>query len=740
MSTDWTGFDAPALRDAASRDLGDGRREALLRVDGMHCSACARRIERALAPLARDVRVHLGTGTVEVDWDARRHPFSAVLGALDAAGFTPAVTGAPASSARAERRAALKRIGVALIFGMQVMMLASGHYFGAVDAAYAGLMRWAQLALATPVAFFAGWPFLVGAVRALRARAVTMDVPVATAITLAWTVSAWHTVAGSGAVYFDSVVMFVLLLLTARLLQDVGRARASERVRRLAEAQPAVAVRVFDGASETVPLGALAVGDRVLVAPGAAVPVDGVLVEGASAFDEALLSGESVPVTHAPGEEVLAGSINAGHAPVIMRAVRVGQGSALSQIARLLQRAEAERPRVQVLADRVAGYFLTAMLALVAGALAFWWPQDPARALTVVLALLVATCPCALSLAVPATLAASASRLARRGVLLARADALLRLRDIDTVCFDKTGTLTTGAMRLDHVMPMGGRDAETCRRIAAALEAGSAHPIARALSHDTGDLRAEGLHMRADQGLAGRVGAHDYVLGAPERVAPQMALPPSAPEQTRVLLLEDGAPLALFGLTAEVRPEARSCVGALQGRGLDVELLSGDGEEPVRALARRLGLRRWHARRTPGDKLARVRMLAHRGRRVLAVGDGVNDAPLLAAAQVSVAMASGSALSQASADVLLLGDRLDGLSELLAAARHARVVVAQNLIWAAGYNAVMVPLAFAGWLTPWLGALGMGLSSLVVVANALRLARPPRPAEPSGSDLRSAPA
>ena len=726
-AADWAAFDAAPLLDVVSTPSSGARREAVLGIDGMHCGACVRHVERALAPFTEDVEVQLTAGLATFSWDTRRHRLSDLMDALSAAGFRPSPLGDASleAAARKERRTALKRIGVAAILGMQVMMLASGHYFGTIDPAQASILRWAELLLATPVALYGGWPFLRGATRALRLHTMTMDVPVAVAISLAFLVSAWHTVIGQGDVYFDSVVMFVFLLLGARTLQDMGKARAASHLRRLSSAQPSVAQRCEAEGVRSVPVATLAVGDRVVVAPGEGVPVDGSLEAVAGAFDESLLTGESAAVQRGPGDSVMAGSINVGHSPVTIAVERVGQGSALSQVTRLMQRAENERPRVQMIADRVAGWFLSFMLGLVAVALMVWWPQDPSTAIAVVLALLVATCPCALSLAVPAVLASASSRLARQGTVLARADVLLRLRTVDTVCFDKTGTLTTGSLTLERTLPLGQRSAAQCRQLAAALESGSSHPIARALASEQAGLAAHDITFEAGVGVRGVIDGGRYALGAPEALADaaRLAIPDDAPGLTWVLLTEEGAPLALFGFSPQLRPDAAATVRQLQASGLTVVMLSGDAESAVRHMAGRLGIQHAYARQSPGDKLARLQALRAEGHAVLAVGDGVNDAPLLTAADASVALASGSALSQAHADALLTRSCLAGLVELIATAQRARRTVVQNLSWAATYNTVMVPLAFSGVLVPWIAALGMGFSSLVVVGNALRLSK-----------------
>jgi P-type Cu2+ transporter len=716
---DWSVYDRPALRDAVSAGTARGR-EILVAVDGMHCAACVARVERALRG-ATSVRVNLTARTVEFGWDPVRTALSGLLRALDEAGFTPQVFDDDASlrAQARERRRELARLGVSAILSMQVMMLAWPAYFPdwQVDAGLDQLFRWTQWLLATPVVLYGGWPFFRNAWRSLRARLPGMDVPVALALGIAYVASAWRTLAGSGEIWFDSATMFVLLLGAGRYLEGRTRSLASARLRRLAGSQPLTARR-FDGVTivET-PVGELCEGDGVQVRPGEAVPVDGTLLGAPAELDEALLTGESHPVRREPGARVLAGSVNAGLQALTMRAERVGAATHLSHIARLLNRAQAGRPRFQQLADRLAGAFIVAVVLL--AALGAWLALDRGAdaAVAVALAVLVASCPCALSLAVPAAVAAASSRLAAAGALLANPQALARLRDADTVVFDKTGTLTRPGLRIAQVRPLGALDAQRCLALATALERDSVHPIARAFAEARSAPRAATLRHEPGGGVTGVIDGVRYRLGAPG------ALPADSEALTWIELADDARPLALFGLAAPVRPEAEAALAGLRARGCALELLTGDAPAAAAALARRLGLEDVRARASAEDKLAHLRALQSQGRVVVAVGDGINDAPFLAGADVAVAMPQGAALAQARADVILLGDSLAPLPLLLDTARRASRISRQNLAWALGYNLAVLPLAMAGMLAPWMAALGMSLSSLLVVGNALRLAR-----------------
>lgn len=730
---DWSVYDRPALRDAVSAGTARGR-EILVAVDGMHCAACVARVERALRD-ATSVRVNLAARTVEFGWDPARTALSGLLRALDDAGFAPQLFDDDASlrAQARERRRELARLGVSAILSMQVMMLAWPGYFPdwQVDAALDQLFRWTQWLLATPVVLYGGWPFFRNAWRSLRERLPGMDVPVALALGIAYGASAWRTLAGSGEIWFDSATMFVLLLGAGRYVEGRTRSLASTRLRRLAGSQPLTARR-FDGiAVVETPVAELREGDRVQVRPGEAVPVDGTLLGAAAELDEALLTGESHPVRREPGARALAGSVNAGLQALTVRAERVGAATHLSHIARLLNRAQAERPPFQQLADRLAGAFILGVLAL--AALGAWLALDRGAdaALAVALAVLVASCPCALSLAVPAAVAAASSRLAGAGALLANPGALARLRDADTFVFDKTGTLTRPGLRIAEVRPLHALDAERCLDLAAALEHDSVHPIARAFAGRRAALRAQALRHEPGGGVSGVVEGVGYRLGAPA------ALPADGAALTWIELADDARTLALIGLASPPRPEAPAALAALRERGCELELLTGDAPAAAAALAQRLGLgpEEVRARASAEDKLDHLRVLQAHGRVVVAVGDGINDAPVLAGADVAVAMPQGAALAQARADVILLGDSLAPLPLLLDTARRATRIGRQNLAWALAYNLAVLPLAMAGALAPWMAALGMSLSSLVVVGNALRLARgaalTPPPAPPA---------
>lgn len=702
---------------------GSSERELLLRIEGMHCASCVRAIEQALAPITRSVRVDLSAGVAELSWDERTAKVDDLIAAIERAGFKarPAIAASDdAIDALAEGRRSLLRLGVAGLLGMQVMMLAGTRYWitTPIESSLLLLMRYAEWALTTPVLLYSALPFFSGAWTSLRQRTLSMDLPVSLALVLAYAASCANVLLQRGDVYFDSVTMFAFLLLLARWLEGRGRAIAQRRLRELVAVQPSMAVReAADGALETIDASALVVGDHVRIAPGEAAPADGRLLDASAAFDESLLTGEALPVAKRGGETLHAGTPNCGLRPVRMIVARTGEHTTLSAIQRLMLRSQAQKPKLQQWADRMAGVVVALVLTFAAAGALWWWPRDAAMAFDVALAVLVVTCPCALSLATPIALAAAGSRLAAQGVLVANADALLRLPQVEVICFDKTGTLTTGLMRCDHIeiaaFDAGEPQREHWLQVVAALERGVRHPVASAFSQVETSLRADKLEVLPGRGLRGEIDGIEYEI---------VALP-SEGDRTWISLRDAERERARFALSHRLRADASSAVMALKTAGVELEVLSGDAIGAVRSVAFELGIEHHRAEQTPADKLARIQQLQAQGRAVCMVGDGLNDAPVLAAADVSASLAGASTLAQARADLILTNGELGGLPLALEVGRRTRRIVAENLGWAVAYNLVAMPLALAGTLTPGLAAAGMGLSSLTVTLNALRLLR-----------------
>lgn len=707
-------------------------REAALILEGIVCAACVWLNERHVKALpgVLDFQVNYATHRARVTWDNSRIRLSDILEAISAIGYHahPFDPGRQEQVYKQERSRALRRLAVAGLGMVQVMMLAVALYAGDYQGMGADLrrfLRWVSLLLATPVVLYSAQPFFASAWRDLRRRQLGMDVPVSLAIAAAFTASAAATALGTGEVYFDSVTMFTFFLLAGRFLEMGARHRAGQAAEELVRLLPATATRLSDAGDERVPVADLAPGDRVLVRPGESIPADGRVLEGTSSVDESLLTGESLPRLRQPGDPLVGGTVNS-ESPLIMAIENVGEQTVLSAIVRLLDRAQSEKPPVARLADRVAGWFVAALLVLAGLVALWWWQHDASHAFRITLSVLVVTCPCALSLATPAAVTAATGALTRLGVLTTRGHALESLARATHVIFDKTGTLTEGRLRLERVDVFGRADRQRGLMLAAALERASEHPLARALQAACPDApRADKVDAVAGQGLEGwlegrryRIGTAGFGAGLHGRARPE--LPPQA-GHSRVWLADEQGWLAAFSFADRIRDQAKEAVAALRSLGLNVELLSGDADAAVADVARQLGIERFRARCMPADKLARIRRLQDEGAVVAMVGDGVNDAPVLAGAQVSLAMGGGTQLAHASADMILLSEQLPHLVDTVRTARGTLRIIRQNLAWAVVYNLIALPLAAAGWVAPWMAAIGMSSSSLVVVFNALRL-------------------
>jgi Cu2+-exporting ATPase len=557
-----------------------------------------------------------------------------------------------------------------------------------------------------------------------------MDVPVTLGIAAAFVASVWNALTGRGEVYFDSVTMFVFFLSLGRYVEMVARHRAGSVADALARLAPVTARRVRDDQVEDVQAIELQPGDDILVRTGEVFAADGVVADAADGrVDESMLTGESTAIAKDRGSAVHAGTQNLG-APLRVRVSAVAGNTVLAGIVALLERAQAERPRMAKAADRAAAWFLSRILLGSAVVFAVWWFIDPSQAFPATLAVLVVTCPCALSLATPAVLAAATADLAKRGVLVAHADAFETLAKATQVLWDKTGTLTRGLVRVEEVQPLRGHSEQECLALAAALERMSEHPIARAfLAAGVAAATATEVVISAGTGLEGSVGGHRLRIGRREFAAglshDTVQLAHDEARESWVYLGDADGLLAGFRLTDPLRAEAAACVQQLAGLGLESAIVSGDGAEPVARVAARSGIERYEARLTPAAKLARLRALQSSGVVIIAVGDGINDAPLLQGADVAVAMGRGSALAQTSADLILVRDSLDQLPEIVLLARRAQRIVKQNLAWSIGYNLAALPLAALGLVPAWLAAIGMSLSSMLVVLNAMRVARRP---------------
>ena len=743
---EWSAFSRPSEQEP-------GCWESSVVIEGMHCAACSLTVEDALKSVPGVLSAQVGAAShrARIVWSAAHVMPSVWMQAVRASGYRalPANDVFASERRKRETRQALWRWLVAGLCMMQVMMYAYPAYValpGDLTGEMEQLLRWASWVLTLPVVLFSCGPFFRNALRDLAHVRVSMDLPVSLGMVITFAVSTVGTFEPQGIfgreVYFDSLTMFVFFLLTGRWLELRLRDRTAGALEALMNRLPdSVERQLPDGHFVRVAARRVQVGDVLRVHPGETFTADGVLTLGTTRVDEALLTGESRPLARRVGEVVWSGSHNLT-GTVQLRVERIGAATRFSQIVQLMESASATKPEGVLLADRIAKPFLIAVLMAAAGACAWWWGRDPGHALMVAVAVLVVTCPCALSLATPAAMLAAAGRLARSGVLVRRLQGLEALAKVDTLVFDKTGTLTRDAMVLETVETRPGVSPAQALAMAAALAQHSLHPVSRALVNEQASRTGTHLHQlvpqghwtcdavteSAGEGVAGLAHNSSVDSGGVSPVSLRLgsasycAVPARCIPGLQVHLRDDKGWLATFVLQEDLRPRAAETVSALQALGIDVHMLSGDGAVSVARVAAQAGIAQARGACTPQDKLSFLRKLQADGHTVAMVGDGLNDGPVLAGANASFAFGQAAPLAQAKADFVILGEQLEAVVQTLQLARRTMSVVRQNLWWALIYNASCVPLAIMGLLPAWLAGLGMAGSSLLVVLNALRLA------------------
>lgn len=720
----------------ASDDLGDGRVSTRLAVPDAHCAGCIAAIEKAVGAVegVEDARVNLAGRFVTVKWTRDAVDPDAVFAALDRAGYRAGLMDMAENGPDPVLRRLFVALAVAGFAAGNVMLLSVSVWSGA-DAATRDLFHWISAGIAIPAVAVAGRPFFAPALHALRAGRLNMDVPISLAVILAVCLSIHETVTGGTHAYFDASVTLLFFLLIGRTLDHVMRSRAGAALRTLDRTTPRGAVVVAsDGTHAWTPIGDVAPGMTVVVATGDRVPVDGIVASGTVKVDLSIVTGESDPVVLAVGDTVVAGALVVD-GPLSLTATKAATASFLGEMRSMLEAAETTRPALSRLADRAAAIYAPAVHLIAAGTFAGWWIAGDGlhHALTTAIAVLIITCPCALGLAAPIVQVVAAGRLLKARILLRDGGALESLATVDRVVLDKTGTLTTPTVEPGT---LDGLAVET-RSVAAALSRQSRHPVARAIEAACDGKAADidGIREEAGQGVEGSLAGATWRLGRAEWALCGDALA-ALPEARRAwpVLSRDGQFAAAFQITDRPRPGADAAVAALKRLGLAPVLLSGDGAAKVAETAGRLGLDGWRAGATPADKIDAIRRLQVAGHRVLMVGDGLNDAPALAAADVSMAPSAASDVSRSAASIVFLSEDMAALPSAIGVARMARRLILQNFGLALIYNAIAIPLSIAGYATPLFAAIAMSASSVVVVANALRLALPDRakaPAEPA---------
>lgn len=726
-------YDSVDLQRSFVRETSGTVREASLILEGIVCAACVWLNERHVKQLpgVLDFRVNYSTHRATLRWDTSQLKLSTVLQAISEIGYHahPFDPGRLESLQKKEKSAALRRIAVAGLGMMQVMMVAAAMYIGAVsdmDLQMRNFLRWISLVMTVPVIFYSARVFFQSAWRDLRRWRFGMDVPVSIGIGIAFTASVWATVMGGGEVYFDSVTMFTFFLLTGRYLEMNARHKAGQVAEELVRLMPATATLLKEGKQEIVPVSQLISGDQVLIKPGEVVPADGLVLEGVSSTNESLLTGESLPCQKVEGDKLVGGTVNI-ESPLTMQVSQVGDNTVLAAIIRLLERAQAEKPELARMAEKVSSRFVPLIL-LTAAAVFFYWHQyQPNEAFWIALSVLVITCPCAFSLATPTALTAATGLLTSKGVLTTRGHALETLARIDELILDKTGTLTYGQLAVVDLKTLGNVPESVVKQLAVGLEQASEHPVAKAimqLSHDPYPFSQ--LSSESGRGVQGYWQGEYYRLGTVDFVAEltQSELSSDLPMDlaySQVYLGSKFGWLAQITLADQVRASAKTAIHELKAAGVNITLLSGDNPRVVQKVAEQLGITKALGGQLPDDKLAYVKSLQAQGKIVAMVGDGVNDAPVLAGAAVSIAMGSGSQLAQASADMVLLSENLQQLPFAIKTSKRMQTIIKQNFAWTIVYNLLAIPLAATGLVAPWMAAIGMSASSLIVVLNSLRL-------------------
>lgn len=726
-------YDSADLQRSFVRETEGSVREASLILEGIVCAACVWLNEHHVKqiPGVLDFRVNYSTHRAILRWDTSQLKLSTVLQAISEIGYHahPFDPGRLESLQKKEKSAALRRIAVAGLGMMQVMMVAAAMYIGAVsdmDLQMRNFLRWISLVMTVPVVFYSARVFFQSAWRDLRRGRFGMDVPVSIGIGIAFTASVWATLTGGGEVYFDSVTMFTFFLLTGRYLEMNARHKAGQVAEELVRLMPATATLLKDGVQEVVPVSQLVSGDRVLIKPGEVVPADGLVLEGISSTNEALLTGESLPCRKTEGDKLVGGTVNI-ESPLTMQVSQVGDHTVLASIIRLLERAQAEKPELARLAEKVSSRFVPLILLTAAAVFLYWHQHEPDQAFWIALSVLVITCPCAFSLATPTALTAATGLLTSRGVLTTRGHALETLARIDELVLDKTGTLTYGQLAVVDFNTLGQMSEAECKQLAVGLEQASEHPVAKAIGQlSTTAYPMTQLSSESGRGVQGywqnecyRLGTLSFVAELTETELPTHLMNDSVYSQ--VYLGSKAGWLAQITLTDQIRAGASEALKELNDLGIKVTLLSGDHPAVVQQVAVQLGITKALGGQLPADKLAYVKALQVQGKVVAMVGDGVNDAPVLAGAAVSIAMGSGSQLAQASADMVLLSENLQQLPFAINTSKRMQTIIKQNFAWTIGYNLIAIPLAATGLVAPWMAAIGMSASSLIVVLNSLRL-------------------
>jgi Cu2+-exporting ATPase len=716
-------------------------KEAILTVDGISCAACAWLIEMQLDKLSGllSISVNATTQRATVKWKHEELKLSEILIAIENIGYhaLPFKANEAELLNKKQSKAFIKRLGISGILMMQVMMIAVGLYFGAfsdMSDDHKAYFRWVCFILTTPIITYGAFPFYTGAINAIKMKRLSMDVPVSIAITLAFSASAWATVTRQGEVYFESVAMFTFLLLIGKFLEFRARSRAAQVSANLLKLMPMTAIKLttlkVDGEQtkyneELIAAKQLIVDDLVLIKPGEVVPADGIIISGVSQLNEAMLSGEQLPISKSVNDSVFAGTIN-GDGNITVQVKQATSHSFLSQLIRLSEQSQAHKPKLAQLSDKIAQYFVAIILITSICTAIYWHQHLPEEAFWITLSVLVATCPCALSLATPTGLTCATTRLNKEGIMIKGGHVMETIPQINCFAFDKTGTLTTGEFQIHHVEMFSSHSEDEVLRIAAALEAHSEHPIAKPFTaHRDFTINATNVEVYSGKGVSGIVNDSTYTIGKSSWVSSLLANAQVSEsenfQQANCTLIKDNQVIAAFYLIDKVRDDAKTVIEELN-KTCRTMLLSGDSQQACDKLAGSLSLSSIEGSLSAKDKMEIIKKAQKAGDlKVAMTGDGVNDSPVFGAAHISLAMGCGADITKSGADVILLNNKLSSINTLIKVAHKTRRIIIQNYLWAFGYNAIVLPLAVAGFITPYMAVIGMSASSILVITNSLRL-------------------
>ncbi|NQZ31912.1 MAG: cadmium-translocating P-type ATPase [Oceanospirillaceae bacterium] len=710
----------------------EGIKSATLVIEGITCAACIWLLEHHLQQQVGVIKatINMTNHRAQITWHSQQIELSAILACIHHIGYQghPYRPDVEEQLLAKEQKRSMRRLGIAGVGMMQVLALAVSLYFGnhsGIEPKIENWLRWVSFIICTPIVFYAAQPFFLAAFRDLKARHLSMDVPVSIAIGSAYLASSWATVFSSGEIYFDSVAMFTFFLLFGRYLEMQARHRTGRAGNALQNLLPQGAIKIVDKDGvqfeQLITVSDISVGDTLLVKPGQSIPADGVICSGFSSIDESALTGEYLPKQRSIGQQVIGGTLNVEN-PIQVKIEKVGAQTQLSAIIRLLERAGEDKPKIAKIADKIASYFVASVLICSLVVALSWWYIDSSQAFWITLSVLVVTCPCALSLATPTALTSATGNLRQRGLLLTRSHVLESLACATDFVFDKTGTLTRGNLTIDNIQ--GSFDEQQALQIAAALETHSEHPIARAFKPFY-QHSASNIEVTLGQGIQGVVANTTYRLGKPiySRELLKSSTDAQAPTDPGhwLLLCDDTNIIAWFAISDTLRDDSKYCIEQLKKQHIKVHMLTGDSAENAKKIATELGIDHVSADASPSDKIAYINQLQSTGANVVMIGDGINDLPVLAGTQTSIAMGSASDLAKTHADAVLTNAKLGVIIDSLILAKKTRRVIMQNIGWAFSYNMLALPLAAFGLVPPYAAAIGMSLSSLFVVTNALRL-------------------